>query len=66
MTLAKVVLTSMPIYQMQSIWVPQSVCDDIDRIASNFVWKGGSEHGLHLVNRNLVSWPKCEGGLGLH
>ena len=64
-TLAKAVLTSMPVYHMQSCWVPNSVCDDIDKIVRNFIWKGGCDHGLHLVNWNSVTRSKREGGLGL-
>ena len=64
MTLTKVILKTTPVHQMQVVWVPQSVCDDIDRIVCNFVWEGGGEHGLYLVNWNLISRRIREGGLG--
>ena len=35
-TLAKVILSSMPVYYMQSLWIPQGVCDNIDHIIRSF------------------------------
>ena len=64
-TLTKAVLTVMPVYHMQTSSVPQEMCDDMDRIVRNFVWKGGCDKGLHLVNWEKVTCPKCDGGLGL-
>ncbi|KAF1888702.1 hypothetical protein Lal_00036743, partial [Lupinus albus] len=36
--LTKVVITSLPIYTMQSIWLPKSICNEIDRVSKNFLW----------------------------
>ncbi|ONK68085.1 uncharacterized protein A4U43_C05F7270 [Asparagus officinalis] len=37
-TLAKSVITSLPVYTMASIDLPGSVCDKIDQITRSFVW----------------------------
>ena len=63
-TLAKVVLTAIPVYHMHTVWLPQTTCDDIDRIVCNFVWEGGGERSLHLFNWSTITRSKQEGGLG--
>ena len=50
-TLAQSVLNAIPVYIMQTVLLPASICQDIDRLVRNFIW-GGSEdasHG-HLIN----------------
>jgi len=37
-TLAKVVLTSLPSYSMQIQWFPQYACDTLDKGVRNFIW----------------------------
>jgi hypothetical protein len=63
--LASSVLSSIPTYYMQINWLPQSICDDIDRTSRNFIWKGANDRGVHLVGWNKIAKPKQIGGLGL-
>ncbi|MCH81431.1 RNA-directed DNA polymerase (Reverse transcriptase), partial [Trifolium medium] len=65
MTLVKSVLNSIPNYYMQIAWLPQSTCDSIDRMARNFLWKGSSTTGIHLVGWDKITKPKKLGGLGI-
>ncbi|MCI15307.1 RNA-directed DNA polymerase (Reverse transcriptase), partial [Trifolium medium] len=65
MTLVKSVLNSIPNYYMQVAWLPQSTCDSIDRMARNFLWKGNSNTGIHLVGWEKITKPKKLGGLGI-
>lgn len=50
---------------MQISWLPQSVCNQIDRISRDFIWKGAQNNGVNLVNWQKVSLPKSLGGLGI-
>lgn len=62
---ASSVLTAIPTYFMQVFWPPQSIYEMIDRTTRDFIWKGVSNHGLHLVGWNKVTLPKKMGGLGV-
>lgn len=64
-TLAKLVLFSIPSYFMQSKLVPKWVCLEIKKIIRMFVW-GATSNDKKL---SLISWDKCcmlvdRGGLG--
>ena len=49
--LVKFVLYSLPIYYMQSFWVPRSICEEINKVTRSFLWsKANLEKGWHLVN----------------
>ena len=64
--LAKSVLTSLPVYTMQTCWLPQGVCEQIDHATRSFVWSGRLEgRSLSLVNWEKVVLPKRQGGLGI-
>lgn len=63
--LASSVLTTIPSYYMQISWLPQSVCNQIDKISRDFIWKGSQNKGVNLVNWQRVSLPKSLGGLGI-
>lgn len=64
--LAKSVLTSIPIYTMQSLWLPQAICDIIDKKVRCCLWaKGNSNRGWSLVSWDEIIKPKEHGGLGL-
>lgn len=65
LTLAKSVLNSIPIYYMQLQWVLAGVCNRIDKLSRDFIWKGVSRKGIHLVGWNTITRPKKEGGLGV-
>ncbi|KAL4364121.1 hypothetical protein GQ457_04G022330 [Hibiscus cannabinus] len=63
-TLAKAVLQAIPVYVMQSAWLPKRICGEIEKIIRRFVW--GSKDGKASVS--LVSWKvmQCsidDGGL---
>lgn len=64
-TLASSVLTSIPSYYMQVCWLPQAICDQIDKIYRDFIWKGTQNKGINLVNWHKVFTPKALGGLGV-
>jgi hypothetical protein len=50
---------------MQVAWLPQSTCEAIDRMARNFLWKGTSNIGIHLIGWDNITKPKKLGGLGI-
>lgn len=64
-TLAKSVLTSVPVYYMQVSWIPTSICDCMDQLTRNFIWKDSSDKGMNLVGWAKITQPKRLGGLGL-
>lgn len=51
-TLAKSVLSSMPIYNMHNLWIPEGVCASIDSCINQFIWGG---RYCHWVNWKKVS-----------
>jgi len=65
LTLASSVLSSIPTYYMQINWLPQNICDSIDQITRNFLWKGTNNKGIHLVNWKKFTSPNSAGGLGI-
>lgn len=62
-TLAKSVISSIPIYIMQNLWLPEGICEKIDSHVRRFIWGNKS---IHWVNWEVTSLPKNRGGLGLH
>ncbi|GAU21723.1 hypothetical protein TSUD_328480 [Trifolium subterraneum] len=65
MTLIKSVLNFIPNYYMQIAWLPQTTCDVIDRTTRNFIWKGSSDIGIHLVGWDKITKSKKLGGVGI-
>jgi len=65
LTLANSVLSSIPSYYMQINWLPQSICDSIDQTTRNFIWRGTTNKGIHLVNWKKILLPKNLGSLGI-
>lgn len=65
-TLTKSVLSALPSYVMQSMILPRSTCDELDKRCSNFVW-GDSQEGrkTHMISWNNSCQPKRCGGLGV-
>ena len=64
--LAKSVFSSLPVYSMQTIWLPQGVCDDIDKCTRAFIWGGNREgRATHLVEWNKVAKLQVFRGLGM-
>ena len=63
-TLAKSVLTSIPIYIMQSTLLPVGVCNNIDKLVWSFIWGHmGTSRGIHLLNWDMITLDKAQGGL---
>lgn len=65
-TLTKFVITSMPLYQMQSALLPGSVTKELDRVVWKCVWAGSEERRkIHLIKWDVLCKLKEEGGIGL-
>ncbi|KAL8160998.1 hypothetical protein V2J09_012487 [Rumex salicifolius] len=65
-TLAKSVLSSLPVYSMGAFALPISYCRDIDRVSNAFIWGCTNERRrIHLVQWDSVCSGKLVGGLGL-
>ncbi|CAA0842636.1 Unknown protein [Striga hermonthica] len=64
-TLARSVLSTIPVYFMQIAWFPEKTCQQIDSIIKRFIWKDRDGRGLHLVKWQTVATPRRLGGLGL-
>ncbi|VVA15574.1 Hypothetical predicted protein, partial [Prunus dulcis] len=65
-TLIQSVVSSIPLYTMQTAKLPQALCEDLDKSSKSFLW-GSSEnhHKTHLVKWDTVCLPKRLGGLGI-
>ncbi|KAH9734293.1 putative ribonuclease H protein [Citrus sinensis] len=64
-TLAQSVLQAIPIYAMQTTYLPSSVRIKIDQLCRRFIWSGaGSQRKLSLVSWDIICRPKSNGGLG--
>jgi len=64
-TLAKVVLTSLPAYTMQICWYPQYACETLDKTVRNFIWHGEKDRAMHMVGWNKITKPRKLGGQGV-
>ncbi|GMP64139.1 hypothetical protein CsSME_00025559 [Camellia sinensis var. sinensis] len=63
-TLIKSVTSAIPSYTMQTMLLPKSICNDIDKLNRNFLWSDTMEkHKIHLVNWDVVCNMKKKGGL---
>ena len=51
LTLAKSVLSAIPTYTMQNLWVPESICNKIDSRMRCFIW-GGTRN--NWVDRSTI------------
>src|ERR1044072_9064433 len=51
---------------MQALWLPDSICDFIDKKIRNCIWaKGDQIRSWNLVCWDEISCPKINGGLGI-
>lgn len=62
-TLAKSVISSMPIYTMQNNWLHEGVCDKLNATVRNFIWGGNHSH---WVKWGTITQPMKISGLGIH
>lgn len=64
-TLARSVLSTIPVYYMQHLWLPISTCNKVDQIVRKFNCKDNDGVGLHLVGWDRLAQPRSHGGLGI-
>ncbi|KAK4258521.1 hypothetical protein QN277_004963 [Acacia crassicarpa] len=64
-TLAKSVISSIPLYPMQVARLPKGVCLAVEKIQRNFIWgHGDNNNRFHPVGWDRITRPKEFGGLG--
>ncbi|XP_057420539.1 uncharacterized protein LOC130714634 [Lotus japonicus] len=67
--LARAVITAIPTYYMQVLWMPRRTINLIDKAARNFIWSSSSStpgtHSWHRVKWDVVTQPRIAGGLGV-
>jgi hypothetical protein len=65
--LIKSILFSLPLFQFSSLLAPKGALKEMAQLIRKFLWQGGNSIGkkFHLVNWNIVSSPKKNGGLGI-
>ena len=65
-TLIKASVTSVPIYAMQTVLLPQKICQHIDKLSCHFLW-GDTDlrRQCPTVKWETVTLPKKAGGLGI-
>ncbi|GLU03918.1 hypothetical protein SLE2022_210890 [Rubroshorea leprosula] len=65
-TLVSFVLSSIPNFYMQAMWLQSSAQKEIDCISRNFIWGSiDGEKKIHLINWDTICQPHSLGGLGL-
>ncbi|EOY02376.1 LINE-type retrotransposon LIb DNA, Insertion at the S11 site-like protein [Theobroma cacao] len=63
LTLVQSVLTSIPLYTMQTISIPLEICKKIELLCRNFLWHGdGQSKKVHLLRWSTLCKPKAQGG----
>ncbi|KAI8550987.1 hypothetical protein RHMOL_Rhmol06G0149600 [Rhododendron molle] len=66
LTLVQSVSSTIPTYSMQTMHLPVSVCDKLDRLNRNFLWGDSPDKKkIHLVKWDKVCKSKDRGGLGI-
>ncbi|KAA3472642.1 non-LTR retrotransposon transposase [Gossypium australe] len=66
LALIKSVTSTIPIYTMQTLPLPVSVCDELDTANKRFLWVGDHmKKSIHQVSWNTVCLEKDRGGLGI-
>lgn len=64
--LAKSVVSSILVCSMQIHYFHKSVCNKIDSLTIGFITgTNESNYSWSLVNWDIVTWPKHDGGLGI-
>ncbi|KAM1005603.1 hypothetical protein ACFX1T_002483 [Malus domestica] len=66
LTLSKYVASAIAVYTMQTVSIPISNCNSLDKINRNFLWGNVDDRAKpHLVSWNKVCCPMIKGGLGI-
>lgn len=61
-TLIQSVISAIPIYAMQTVKLPASVCKKVDQLNKRFLWGGSADKAkVHLVKWSQVCCPKVNG-----
>ena len=64
--MAQSVLSSIPLYSMQTTLLPMRICSKIEKIIRNFLWGGtNGERKCSLIKWEMVVKSKNEEGLGI-
>nr|KYP51130.1 Transposon TX1 uncharacterized [Cajanus cajan] len=64
--LVKSTISSIPVYSMQTLWLPQAVCNRIDQACRRMLWaKSDSTRFWSPVSWDVVTQPMTFGGLGV-
>ncbi|KAL9411534.1 hypothetical protein AB3S75_045186 [Citrus x aurantiifolia] len=64
-TLTQSVLQAVPIYAMQSTFLPASTTSKLEQMCRRFLWSGNEEHRkMSLIGWDRLCQPKAAGGLG--
>nr|KYP65494.1 Putative ribonuclease H protein At1g65750 family [Cajanus cajan] len=51
---------------MQTVHMPRSICDDVDKLSRNFLWGDRPTHRkIHTISWDKICRPKERDGLGL-
>lgn len=59
-------ISSLPVHDMQSLWLLESVCEHVGKIIRNCIWgRGGHHRSWNLVTWEDVARSKAKGGLGV-
>lgn len=65
-TLVKSTLNTLPNHVMQLIALPLNIIRRLEQYERNFLWRTTTQQRkIHLLNWNVVTSPKAEGGLGI-
>lgn len=66
-TLIKSVMSTLPVYTMQTNLLPTSIYNQMDKLNRNFLWGDSPDKKkIHLIKWEKVCEPLKEGGLGIH
>nr|KYP51246.1 Putative ribonuclease H protein At1g65750 family [Cajanus cajan] len=64
--LVKSTISSIPVYSMQTLWLPQAVCNRIDQACRRMLWaKSDNTRFWSPVSWDVVTQPQEFGGLGV-
>lgn len=64
--LEKSVLTSLLVHAMKSLWLPNSICEHVEKLLRRCLWgKRGDTRSWHLVAWKDLTQPRAKGGLGI-